>query len=336
MEAEARYTWVGAAVLALLAALVAALLWLKDIGGKDAFQRFTIHFEHQALDGLDVGGEVKLRGIRIGRVEDFALSHDKLNRVRVEVRVDKRAPIRSNTVAVITRNLVTDIAAIELVTPEPPGPPLSGAPPGERYPVIGEGSSEYDELTARVSRLGELAALTLNNLNQLLSADNRQSLMATLHQLRDLSAGLERRLDGLDRTLARAGVAAQEVGGAAQQVGSAAARLADAGERAVATAQRSGERLDAALLDAERTLAEARRAIEQIGTAASAVQQQAARTAQRLEDSASNVDDQLNATVAELRTSIAAATRALERLRDPRAALLGPGAAQLGPGEQRP
>jgi phospholipid/cholesterol/gamma-HCH transport system substrate-binding protein len=343
MEAEARYTWVGAAVLALLAALVGSVLWLKDIGGRDAFQRYAIHFERQALDGLDVGGEVKLRGIKIGRVEDFALSHGKLNRVRVEVRVDKRAPIRTNTVAVIMRNVVTDIAAIELVTPEPPGPPLTDAPPGERLPVIGEGGSEFDELSVRVTRLGELAAVTLNNLNQLLSAENRQAVMAAVHQLRDLSAGLNQRLAGLDRTLARSGSAAHEVGGAAkqiggaaQEVGSAAARLGDAGERAVATVQRTGERLDATLAETERTLAEARRAIEQIGSAASAVQQQALRTAQRLEDSASNVDDQLSATVAELRTGIAAATRALERLRDPRAALLGPGAAQLGPGEHRP
>ena len=90
MEAEARYTWVGAAVLALLAALVASVLWLKDFGAKDNFQRYTINFERQALDGLEVGGDVKLRGIKVGRVEDYALSSDKLNRVHVEVRIDPR------------------------------------------------------------------------------------------------------------------------------------------------------------------------------------------------------------------------------------------------------
>ncbi|MDH5228354.1 MAG: MlaD family protein, partial [Gammaproteobacteria bacterium] len=139
MEAEARYTFVGAAVLVLVAALVGGLVWLKDIGGRGEFTRYAIHFEKQALDGLQLGAEVNLRGIKVGRVEDYALSHDKLNRVRVVVRVDGRAPVRTNTVAVVTRNFVTGIAAITLVTPEPAGDELTAVPDGERYPVIGEG-----------------------------------------------------------------------------------------------------------------------------------------------------------------------------------------------------
>ena len=118
MEAEARYTFVGAAVLALLAALVAGLVWLKDIGREGEFVRYAINFEKQALDGLQLGAEVNLRGIKVGRVDDYALVSDKLNRVRVVVRVDRRAPVRSNTVAVVTRNFVTGIAAITLVTRE--------------------------------------------------------------------------------------------------------------------------------------------------------------------------------------------------------------------------
>ena len=94
MEAEARYTYVGVVVLALVAALVTSIVWLKDIGGRGDFSRYMIHFEQQALDGLQIGADVTLRGIKIGRVEDYALAGNKLNRVRVEVRVDRRAPVR--------------------------------------------------------------------------------------------------------------------------------------------------------------------------------------------------------------------------------------------------
>ncbi len=336
MEAEARYTWVGAAVLALVVALVASVLWLKDFGGKNNFTIYTINFERQALDGLEVGGAVKLRGIKVGRVEDYALASDKLNRVHVEVRIDRRAPIRTNTLAVIQRNLVTDIAAIELVTPEPPGPALTAVPLGERYPVIAEGGSEFDELSARVSRIGDMAAVTLNNLNQLLSADNRQAVMATLRNLRDLSAGFNQRLGALDRTLARVDGAAKDVGGAAKDVGGAATQLGLAGERIAGTTERTGEHLDATFMRVERTLDEARHAIDRVASASTAVQQQAVATARRLEDTAGNVEGQLDAAVGELRLSIETATRVFDRLRDPRAALLGPGKAQLGPGEQVP
>ena len=329
MEAEARYTWVGAAVLALLVALVGAVVWLKNVGGTGDFTRYAIHFERQALDGLSIGAEVKLRGIKVGRVEDYALASDKLNRVHVAVRIDRRAPIRTNTVAVITRNYVTDIAAIELLTPEPPGPPLAEVPQGERYPVIAEGGSQFDEISARVGRLGDMTAVTLNSLNQLLSAENRQAAMATLSNLRDLSAGLNQRIGALDRTLAGLGVAARDVGSAAGQLGRA-------GERVAGAAEHAGQRFDDTLARAERTLDDARNAIDQVATASSAVQQQSVATARRLEDTARNVEEQLDAAVAELRLGIEAATRVLDRLRDPRAALLGPGKAQLGPGEQLP
>ena len=56
MEAEARYTAVGAGVLVLLALLVAALLWLGGQGDRAGSRLYTIHFEEQALDGLEIGG----------------------------------------------------------------------------------------------------------------------------------------------------------------------------------------------------------------------------------------------------------------------------------------
>ncbi len=341
MEAEARYTYVGAALLLLVAALIGSVVWLKTFGARGDFNRYAIYFEHQTLDGLDVGSEVNLRGIKVGRVEDYALSGDRLNRVRVEVRIDRRAPIRTRTVAVVTRNFVTGIAAITLVNREgplqgpgqPPGQApdeaLTKAPAGDDLPVIAEGRSDIDEITGRVNQLGEMASGALANFNELLSPDNRALLVDTIRSLRDLSAGLNRRLDTLDRTVAR-------IGGAAQSVGSAAAQLGASGERIAAVAERAGTRLDATLAGTDQAVADARRALDGVARASAVLQQQAVSTARRLEDSAVHVDDQLDAAVSELRASVEAATRLLDGLRDPRAALLGPGKAQLGPGERMP
>jgi len=329
MEAEARYTFVGASVLVLIAALVAGVVWLKNVGGRGNFERYAIHFEKQALDGLEIGADVRLRGIKVGRVEDYALAPAALNRVRVEVRVDYRAPVRTNTVAVVTRNFVTGIAAITLVNPDPPGEPLLEVPEGESYPVIGEGRSDLDEITGRVNRVGEMASEALTNINELLDADNREAMMETVRNLRDVSAGLKARLGTLDSTLARVGTAATDVGKGAAELGRSGGRIAT-------VAERSSERLDTALAEAERTLAEARKALQQVAQASGAIQQQAVATARRLEDSVANVDDQLGAAVTELRLSVETAARALDRLREPRAALLGPAKSQLGPGERLP
>ena len=329
MEAEARYTFVGAGVLLLVAALVAGVVWLKNVGGKGEFNHYAIHFEQQPLDGLEVGGDVTLRGIKVGRVEDYALDDEKLNRVRVEIRVDGRAPVRTNTVAVVTRNFVTGIAAITLITREPSGDPLTEVPKGERYPVIGEGRSDLEEIAGRVNKVGEMASVALNNLNQMLDADNRAAVSETIRNLRDLSTGLNQRLVALDQTLQRVGGAAGEFGKAAQQFGRS-------GDRIAAVAERAATRLDGTLAEVDSTLAEARNAMQAVAASTDAVQRQATASARKLEDTATSVDDQLGAALAEMRLSVEAATRVIDRLREPRAALLGPGKNQLGPGETPP
>ncbi|MDH4290487.1 MAG: hypothetical protein OEV65_17240, partial [Aquincola sp.] len=233
-----------------------------------------------------------------------------------------------NTVAVVTRNFVTGIAAITLVTPEPAGDELTAVPDGERYPVIGEGRSDLDEIAGRVNQLGEQAASALTSVNQLLTPDNRAAAMDTVRNLRDLTAGLNQRLAALDKVLDRTSAAAASIGAAAGQLGNAS-------ERVAAVAERSGARLDQSLEQAERTLVEARSAIVRVSTAIEDLRKETGSTARRLEATALNVDDQLSAATMELRVSIEAATRVLDRLREPRSALFGPAPAQLGPGESK-
>jgi phospholipid/cholesterol/gamma-HCH transport system substrate-binding protein len=328
MEAEARYTFVGAAVLALLAALVAGLVWLKDIGREGEFVRYAINFEKQALDGLQLGAEVNLRGIKVGRVDDYALVSGKLNRVRVVVRVDRRAPVRSNTVAVVTRNFVTGIAAITLVTREPAGEALVEVPEGERYPVIGEGQSDLDEIAGRVNRLGDQAAQALTSVNQMLTPETRAAVMDTVRNLRDLTDGLKQRLAALDKVLDRTASAAASIDTAAGQLGRA-------GERVAGVAERAGEQADAVLVQAEQALAEARVTLARVTTMAEELRKDAGGAARSIEASMQHMDEQLSVATKELRQGIDSATRVLDRLREPRAALFGPAKAQLGPGEAK-
>lgn len=353
MEAEARYTYVGAALLALLAALIGAIVWLKDFGQADAFVRYAIHFERQSLDGLDVGAPVQLRGIKIGRVEDYALSGGKVERVRVVVRLDRRTQVQPDTAAVITRNLVTGIASIALVT-APAG--RAQLPQGVKdpLPLIAEGQSDLDEIAGRFSQMGDQASVALANLNLLLTAENRTNLMETIRSVRDLSVGVQKRLESIEKTVIRVGAAADSFGEAASRLGGTADRIGSAAEGAARQFSRAGERLtlatdsagtrlDRTLDQADALLVDARGAVERISSAttrvsgaAERVEQQLGRTVQRVEAAAQQVEDQAGAAVVELRLSTEAASRVLDRLRDPRAALLGPGAAQLGPGEAKP
>jgi ABC-type transporter Mla subunit MlaD len=298
------------------------------VGGQGEYRRYVIHFEHQALDGLDVGAEVSLRGIRVGRVEDYALSPAKFNRVRVTVRLDRRAPVYTNTVAVVSRNFVTGIASITLFTPEPPGAVLTEAADGETEPRIAEGQSDMQEIVGRVSKVGEMASVTLAQLNQLLSSQNRDDAMGAIRAVRDLAVGLNHRMGALERAL-------QSTATAMRQMGAAADRVGAAGDRIAGVAEGLGSQADTALAETRTAVADARRAIDDARQALLAIQTQTVSTARRLEDSATNIDDQLTAAVADLRSTVDSAGRLLDRLADPRAALLGPAPNQLGPGEAK-
>ena len=160
MEAEAKYTYVGIAVIALVTALVAGVIWLKHTGSRSDFNYYTIYFERQPLDGLQIGADVSMRGIKVGRVEDYALSG--ITRVRVLIRIDRRTPVSTNTVAVVNRRFVTGIAWIELDTPAPPGPRLTEVAENESYPIIPEGTSNFDEIADRLNKVGITATDTLS------------------------------------------------------------------------------------------------------------------------------------------------------------------------------
>ena len=329
MEAEAKYTYVGAAVLALVAALVVSVVWLKRTGAERDFARYTIYFEQQALDGLAVGSSVNMRGITIGRVLDYQLSTDRHNRARVDVRLDRRAPVLENTTAVITRNFVTGIAQIRLVTPDVAGPPLIEVREGERFPVIAEGKSDVEQITGRVTELGDMAGETLAKLNQFLTAENRAATASTLANLRDLTTDLKRQLVGIDSTIAEVGKAAREFRRTADQLTIVTERIGNGAAATLAdTRVLIGDMRDAA--------AETQRAMAQTTATLATLQVEAAGTARRLDASASHIDDQLLVTVGELRTSLEAMQRSLDRLSDPRAALLGPDRSRLGPGEKLP
>ena len=311
MEAEAKYTYVGFAVIALLAALVSGIVWLKHSGSRSDYNYYTIYFERQPLDGLQIGADVSMRGIKVGRVEDYALTKN-INRVRVLIRTDRRTPVSSNTVAVVNRRFVTGIAKIDLETPDPPGPPLTEVTGDESYPIIAEGTSNLDEIASRLNRIGETAAETLERLNDVLKPENRAALEKSLANLRDLTGGLNQRMAELDRTL--------------KSIQGAAAGLDRAGNSVADFADATRQDLRPALQQADRTM-------QDLSAVAVTLEKQVAQLSQSVGSTVNSSGDQLSATVAELRSTGAALNRLIDRLQDPRAALLGPSPAQRGPGE---
>lgn len=315
MEVEGRYTLVGSLVLAVIALMTLAIVWLSGLADHVAYQTYTLYFKQQSLDGLAVGSPVKIRGIKVGVVDSYRFATDKDEAVSVTARIDQGVPVHVGAEAYIKRNLVTGIASVEINNGPNDAPLLDTAPQGERYPVIAEGSSDIDKVATAVSRMAENGAQVLERMNTLLSDENQRAISQTLANLNELSSHLAANKQSLDAVV-------QGIRDASDEFRFAGASISQAATRAEGSIISIGENADIALKEAVV-------AMEKLQHEASLISGQIQQLTETSTLELTNVSR-------DVRTSADTLTTAGQRLSNPREILFGPGQQQLGPGEKLP
>jgi len=168
----------GAFVLATSFAFAFLILTFGEIPFmKPPTKRYEVFFKD--VGGLSKGAEVRVSGIRAGKVEDIVLEG---NRVRVVFNVDEEIKLFKDASATIgTLGLMGDkYLAIS------PGNPQSGElAEGERIKTA-EGVADTDRLIRELTRTAESFKLVAVNLNQILE-ENRKNLRETLQNLNALT-----------------------------------------------------------------------------------------------------------------------------------------------------
>ncbi len=313
METEGRYTLVGTLVVAVVALMSLAILWLAGAADTIAYQGYTIYFRQQSLDGLAVGSPVKMRGIKVGVVDSYRFANNQDEAVAVTARIDEGVPVHAGAEAYIKRNLVTGIAAVEINNGPADAPLLDAVPRGERYPVIAEGSSDIDKVATAVTRLAENGAQVVERMNTLLSDENQRAISQTLANLNELSDHLVANKQSLDAVV-------QGIRDASDEFRFAGASISQAATRAEGSIVTVGNNAEAALL-------EARAAMDKLQRDASLISAQIQQLTETSTLELTNVSR-------DVRTSADTLTTAGQRLSEPRTVLFGPGEQQLGPGEK--
>jgi phospholipid/cholesterol/gamma-HCH transport system substrate-binding protein len=311
MEPEAKYTLVGTAVLVLLALVVVAAVWLKSTGGQRDDVPYKIYFAHQSLEGLQIRGDVKMQGIRVGSVTGFRISSRHPGSVEVLIRVDGTTPVRQATSASIERHLVTGIAGIRLVNTSEGSPLLSEAPPDEPYPVIAEGESEY-QFSQSMAQMAQRADETMQRINSVLSDENQTALGEILITLRRISAEVDRSMPDLKSALIAMRRAADQVGSAGSEI---------AGDARMLTA-----RYDTLGEESTATMKELTAAIRQ-------TRADVARLAGKMDSALVDGNIEFRVTAQELRSTADALGAAARRYSEPGRILFGPAKGSVGPGE---
>lgn len=192
METQARYTLVGAFVLAAILAAFAFIYWLHNTGGLGDRQILQVRFQ-SSISGLLKGSSVLFNGIRVGEVTDIQLSADAPKEVLVTLAVDRSAPLRADTTVNVDFQGLTGAPVIELKGGEPGAPPLAAAE-GRAIPLLQASAESTQSLT-------QSARGTLNRLDKVID-DNSAALHDAITGISNFAGVLSRNSERIDGILA--------------------------------------------------------------------------------------------------------------------------------------
>lgn len=313
MESEARYIQVGLVTLLLIALLVGGLAWLAGRTGQTAQDRYLVYFRAQSLEGLQINSDVRMQGVKVGKVVDYAILPGEAHKVRVLLQVDDRTPVMAGVKAIVSRHLVTGLAAIDLENPPQATEALIQVPEGEKYPVIPEGVSRLDKVTNSLEELGKSSQESFSRFNALLSDRNQRAIANTL-------ANLSRATDDLNKALPEIQATAVSVQRAANQIDGLGAEARVALKESAGQLSKVAGETSATLVSTRATLDRMDREMTdlsgQIKLTTDLAGQDIQSTAQSLREAGDALKDSGRA------------------LSDPAQVLFGPNPKHLGPGEE--
>ena len=178
MENRSHALVAGLFTLLLGLAALGAIWWF---GGKhEATKEYTV-VTRQNVTGLNLQGQVRYRGIRVGKVQSIELDPKDVRNILIRIHVDSAVPVTRGTTAKLGYQGITGIAHILLEDPGADSTPLGGAD-GES-PRIAMQSSLIEELSDSGAATLRQARDFLASANDVLNRENRQHLARILVHL---------------------------------------------------------------------------------------------------------------------------------------------------------
>ena len=266
----------GAFVLILGAALIAAVLWLASGG---AWQKSYVLYRSivdESVAGLNLNAPVKYNGVDVGKVRKIELDAVNPSRVNLLFAIEQGTPIKEDTIAVLKTQGLTGIAYVELSGGAVGSPPLL-ASAGSDYPVIRTKPSLAARLENVLTDVLTKLDSTSNNINAILSVENQTALRSALADIATVARTVAARKDTIDAGIIHAGRTLQSTAQATAQMGAVLDRIgrsADAvekmGSEVAKTSASAGTTLDAVGADVKRfsveTLPELERLLGELST----------------------------------------------------------------------
>jgi phospholipid/cholesterol/gamma-HCH transport system substrate-binding protein len=259
METRSNHILVGGVVLALLAALVAFIIWLAGLGN-GAMKDYDIFFR-QSVEGLAKGSSVSFAGVPSGQIKEISLWKANPEFVRVRISVNEELPVLVGTTASVQGVGFTGVSQIQLSGAVKGAPPITEIGPAG-VPTIPTKAGGLGALLNNAPQLVERLSTLTERLTEILSDDNQKYFSGILKNVDRASGALADSGPELKATIAQTRQTVREAGEAVQAIGVLAKdsnnlvnqdgrpMLADL-RKTLAAAQTSMANLDAAVAEAK-------------------------------------------------------------------------------------
>ena len=181
METKANYVLIGAFTIVVSLFLLLFALWAAKYSSEKSWQEYMVVF-NEPVTGLSEGSSVQYNGISVGTVQKLSLAPDDPRRVRALLRLQARAPVKTDTRAKMSMTGITGSPIIPLTGGEPSSPMLVDVDQ-RPIPVIQTEPSALQNIADTANRL-------VARLDQVLSEENVERVAQTLENIETLTGSI--------------------------------------------------------------------------------------------------------------------------------------------------
>lgn len=215
---------VGVVIVASLILITAGTLWLQGATLRGAETEITAAFDNVGL--IRPGNAVKLRGVRIGRIQEIRV--DPSGRfVRVHMRVDEDIPMPSDAVAILAPESLFGDWQVEIV-PRDRFPEHRYHRPERPEDLPGYSIPDISQLTATADRISADIEILTERVGIAFSEETARNVASLIENVQEVTEQLSELVT--QQADAFAGVT-DEVRDVARELGSAAAGASQSFER---------------------------------------------------------------------------------------------------------
>jgi phospholipid/cholesterol/gamma-HCH transport system substrate-binding protein len=208
LETKANFFLIGAFTLTGLIGILAFFLWFAQVELDRQFDYYDIRFSSVA--GLGNASDVRFSGLPVGQVVDVRLSPERDGTILVRVEVDAETPVRTDSIATIEAQGVTGVSFVGIDSGSPSSPLLDPTQ-AEPYPEITAGRSTLQTLSEDAPRLLQRSLEAVEDVGDLLGAENRQRIEGILLNVETASADFAQTLQDFSSVTATVSDFAEQI-----------------------------------------------------------------------------------------------------------------------------